>query len=276
MTEYNLTPQVVTIAGSDSGGGAGMQADLKTFQARQAFGLNIVIALTAQNTYGVQDSLPIPSSFIDAQFQSLAADFKIGAAKTGMLADSERVEAVVRNLQKVDFGPLIVDPVMVAKGGHHLLEAEAVQTIKEQLLPLATVMTPNLPEAEVLLETTIKTEQEMQTAAKKLQQLGTKNIIMKGGHSTNQQAADYVLMEDGSSFWLSAPRIVTKNTHGTGDTFSACIAAELAKGTPLEAAIVIGKQFIQGAISQAISVGHGHGPTNHWAQLTQDIQIIKA
>ena len=185
MTEYNLTPQVVTIAGSDSGGGAGMQADLKTFQARQAFGLNIVIALTAQNTYGVQDSLPIPSSFIDAQFQSLAADFKIGAAKTGMLADSERVEAVVRNLQKVDFGPLIVDPVMVAKGGHHLLEAEAVQTIKEQLLPLATVVTPNLPEAEVLLETTIKTEQEMQTAAKKLQQLGTKNIIMKGGHSTN-------------------------------------------------------------------------------------------
>ncbi|EGT2099790.1 bifunctional hydroxymethylpyrimidine kinase/phosphomethylpyrimidine kinase, partial [Listeria monocytogenes] len=255
MTEYNLTPQVVTIAGSDSGGGAGMQADLKTFQARQAFGLNIVIALTAQNTYGVQDSLPIPSSFIDAQFQSLAADFKIGAAKTGMLADSERVEAVVRNLQKVDFGPLIVDPVMVAKGGHHLLEAEAVQTIKEQLLPLATVVTPNLPEAEVLLETTIKTEQEMQTAAKKLQQLGTKNIIMKGGHSTNQQAADYILMEDGSSFWLSAPRIVTKNTHGTGDTFSACIAAELAKGTPLEAAIVIGKQFIQGAISQAISVG---------------------
>lgn len=170
MTEYNLTPpQVVTIAGSDSGGGgAGMQADLKTFQARQAFGLNIVIALTAQNTYGVQESLPIPSSFIDAQFQSLAADFKIGgAAKTGgMLADSERVEAVVRNLQKVDFGPLIVDPVMVAKGGHHLLEAEAVQTIKEQLLPLATVVTPNLPEAEVLLETTIKTEQEMQTAAK--------------------------------------------------------------------------------------------------------------
>lgn len=221
----------------------------KTFQARQAFGLNIVIALTAQNTYGVQDSLPIPSSFIDAQFQSLAADFKIGAAKTGMLADSERVEAVVRNLQKVDFGPLIVDPVMVAKGGHHLLEAEAVQTIKEQLLPLATVVTPNLPEAEVLLETTIKTEQEMQTAAK-ITAIGHKNIIMKGGHSTNQQAADYVLMEDGSSFWLSAPRIVTKNTHGTGDTFSACIAAELAKGTPLEAAIVIGKQFIQGPLAK--------------------------
>ena len=144
-----------------------------------------------------------------------------------MLADSERVEAVVRNLQKVDFGPLIVDPVMVAKGGHHLLEAEAVQTIKEQLLPLATVVTPNLPEAEVLLETTIKTEQEMQTAAK-ITAIGHKNIIMKGGHSTNQQAADYVLMEE-FELWLSAPRIVTKNTHGTGDTFSACIAAELAK-----------------------------------------------
>ena len=170
----------------------------KTFQARQAFGLNIVIALTAQNTYGVQDSLPILVHLLMHNFNHWRLILKLGQ-RNGMLADSERVEAVVRNLQKVDFGPLIVDPVMVAKGGHHLLEAEAVQTIKEQLLPLATVVTPNLPEAEVLLETTIKTEQEMQTAAK-ITAIGHKNIIMKGGHSTNQQAADYVLMEDSSSF----------------------------------------------------------------------------
>lgn len=147
----NRTPQVVTIAGSDSGGGAGLQADLKTFQARHVFGMSIVVALTAQNTYGVQASLSIPGGFIDAQFQSLAADFNIRAAKTGMLADREHVEAVVRNLKQVDFGPLIVDPVMVAKGGATLLASEAVVTIKEQLLPLADVVTPNLPEAEILV-----------------------------------------------------------------------------------------------------------------------------
>lgn len=271
----NSTPQVVTIAGSDSGGGAGIQADLKTFQARKAFGMSIVVALTAQNTYGVQNSMPIPSTFIDDQFASLAADFVIKAAKTGMLADVERVETVARNLKKVDFGPVIIDPVMIAKGGHPLLQSEAVQTIKKQLLPLATILTPNLPEAEVLLGETIKTDQEMIAAAKKLQALGTRNIIVKGGHSQRVQAADFVLLENGEGYWLSAPRITTINTHGTGDTFSSCIAAELAKGTEMLAAIKIAKAFIQGAIAQEIYVGHGHGPTNHWATLSDDIQIEK-
>lgn len=271
----NSTPQVVTIAGSDSGGGAGIQADLKTFQARQAFGMSIVVALTAQNTYGVQESLAIPSGFIDAQFQSLAADFEIKAAKTGMLADTEHVETVVGNLKKVDFGPLIVDPVMVAKGGHHLLQRDAVQTIKEQLLPLASIVTPNLPEAEILLGKSIKTNQEMMEAAKELQSLGAKTVIVKGGHSQNKEAADFVLLETGEQFWLSAPRIKTNNTHGTGDTFSACIAAELAKGTGLKDAIVTGREFIQAAISQGIFVGHGHGPTNHWAQISNSVTTIK-
>lgn len=269
----NSTPQVVTIAGSDSGGGAGIQADLKTFQARKAFGMSIIVALTAQNTYGVQDSLAIPSAFIEEQFDSLAADFTIGAAKTGMLADVERVETVVKKLKQVDFGPLIVDPVMVAKGGHHLLQTEAVQTINQKLLPLATVVTPNLPEAEVIIDERIVTDQEMITAAKKLQALGTKNVIVKGGHSHNSNAADFVLLADGEAFWMSTPRVETANTHGTGDTFSACIAAELAKGTDLKQAIVIGKQFIQAAISQPIYVGHGHGPTNHWAEIADDVSI---
>lgn len=269
----NLTPQVVTIAGSDSGGGAGLQADLKTFQARHVFGMSIVVALTAQNTYGVQASLPIPGGFIDAQFQSLAADFNIRAAKTGMLADREHVEAVVRNLKQVDFGPLIVDPVMVAKGGATLLASEAVVTIKEQLLPLADVVTPNLPEAEILVGKKIVTNADMVRAARTIQTLGVKHVIIKGGHRQNHKAEDLILLADGTCYWLSAPRIATANTHGTGDTFSACIAAELAKGQPLKAAIMTAKAFLQGAISQGISVGHGHGPTNHWAKLSEKVSL---
>ena len=269
----NETPQVVTIAGSDSGGGAGIQADLKTFQARKAFGMSIIVALTSQNTYGVQDSMAIPSPFIEAQFDSLAADFAIGAAKTGMLADVERVETVVKKLKQVDFGPVVVDPVMVAKGGHHLLQSDAVKTINQQLLPLATIVTPNLPEAEVIIGQRIVTDQEMINAAKKLQAFGTQNVVVKGGHSQNKDAADYVLLASGESFWMSAPRVETASTHGTGDTFSACIAAELAKGTELKEAIIIGKKFIQAAISQPIFVGHGHGPTNHWSKMTDNIVI---
>lgn len=269
----NSTPQVVTIAGSDSGGGAGIQADLKTFQAREAFGMSIIVALTAQNTYGVQDSMAIPSSFIEEQFDSLAADFSIGAAKTGMLADVERVETVVKKLKQVDFGPLIVDPVMVAKGGHHLLQDNAVKTINEKLLPLATVVTPNLPEAEGFIGQRIVTDQEMVEAAKKLQAFGTKNVVVKGGHSRSKEAADFVLLATGESFWMSAPRVETASTHGTGDTFSACIAAELAKGNELKEAIITGKRFIHAAISQPIFVGHGHGPTNHWAKMRDAISI---
>ena len=269
----NRTPQVVTIAGSDSGGGAGLQADLKTFQARHVFGMSIVVALTAQNTYGVQASLPIPGGFIDAQFQSLATDFNIRAAKTGMLADREHVEAVVRNLQQVDFGPLIVDPVMVAKGGATLLASEAVVTIKEQLLPLADVVTPNLPEAEILVGKKIVTNADMVRAARTIQTLGVKHVIIKGGHRQNHKAEDLILLADGTCYWLSAPRIATANTHGTGDTFSACIAAELVKGQPLKAAIMTAKAFLQGAISQGISVGHGHGPTNHWAKLSEKVSL---
>ena len=269
----NSTPQVVTIAGSDSGGGAGMQADLKTFQARHVFGMSIVVALTAQNTYGVQASLPIPGDFIDAQFQSLAADFAIKACKTGMLADSEHVNAVVRNLKQVDFGPLIVDPVMVAKGGATLLAPEAVATIKQELLPLADVVTPNLPEAEIIVGHPIKGEADMIAAAQTIRELGVKNVIIKGGHRQDAQASDFILLADGSSFWVRSPRIATANTHGTGDTFSACIAAELAKGESLKKAIITAKAFLEGAISQGIFVGHGHGPTNHWATLSEDVQV---
>lgn len=267
----NSTPQVVTIAGSDSGGGAGIQADLKTFQARQTFGMSIIVALTAQNTKGVQASLMLPSEFIDAQFASLKADFKIGAVKTGMLADTERVETVARNLSQANFGPLIVDPVMIAKGGHPLLDKDAVSAVKKKLLPLATIVTPNIPEAEELLGAKLKTPSEIVDGAREIQKTGVKNVIIKGGHAEEALASDYILLEDGTDFWLSAPRIPTRNTHGTGDTFSSCIAAELAKGVELKAAIITAKRFIQGAIEEGIFVGHGHGPVNHWAKLSNHI-----
>lgn len=269
----NSTPQVVTIAGSDSGGGAGLQADLKTFQARHVFGMSIVVALTAQNTLGVQESLPVPCEFVDAQFASLGADFAIRAAKTGMLADTAHVQTVVKNLQTYDFGPLVVDPVMIAKGGHPLLSNDAIQTIQKELLPLATVVTPNLPEAEVLVGQQITSEAEMMHAAATLQQFGVKNVVMKGGHLEGTEASDFVLLETGEQFWLRAPRQTTTNTHGTGDTFSSCIVAELAKGASMKEAIVIAKAYIQGAITEGIFVGHGHGPTNHWAKLSTEIRI---
>lgn len=272
----NETPQVVTIAGSDSGGGAGLQADLKTFQAREVFGMSIVLAITAQNTYGVQAAYALPSDIISAQFQSLAADFKIRAAKTGMLADIERVETVVANLKQVDFGPLVVDPVMIAKGGHPLLSRSAIETIRQQLLPLASVLTPNIPEAEKLSGQKITNQSDMVKVAKILQDLGPKTIILKGGHAQGQWAADYVLLESGQSFWMTAPRIQTTNTHGTGDTFSSCLVAELAKGSDIVTAIKTSKAFIQAAISCPIHVGHGHGPTNHWAHLDESKILYKS
>ncbi|MDN6639595.1 MAG: bifunctional hydroxymethylpyrimidine kinase/phosphomethylpyrimidine kinase [Tetragenococcus sp.] len=267
------TPQVVTIAGSDSGGGAGVQADLKTFQARKVFGMSILVALTAQNTQGVQESLPVPNSFIDAQFTSLAEDFHIQAAKTGMLFDQSHVQTVVNNYKKISIGPLIVDPVMVAKGGHPLLQKEAIQTIKEELLPQAYVITPNLPEAEVLTESKIRNKEEIRKAAATLQKMGAHNVVIKGGHFDSTEASDFVLMQDHSSFQISAPRIQSKNTHGTGDTFSSCITAELAKKRPFKEAVVTAKAFVQGAIEEGITVGSGHGPLNHWAKLSKKVTI---
>lgn len=269
----NTTPQVMTVAGSDSGGGAGIQADLKTFQARGVYGMSIIVALTAQNTLGVQASLPVPLDFIDAQFKSIADDFKVSAVKTGMLFNKEYVENVAENLKKVDFGPLIVDPVMIAKGGHSLLDAQAVSAVQASLLPLATLVTPNIPEAEELTGMKITNMDDVKEAAQILKSFGVKNVMIKGGHSEDVLAKDYILLENGEEFCVSSPRVDTKNTHGTGDTLSSCIAAELAKGADLKSAIITAKRFIQGAIKDGIDVGHGHGPTNHWAELSDDIVV---
>lgn len=258
--------QALTIAGSDSGGGAGMQADLKTMQMRHVFGASVVVAVTAQNTRGVNDAFTLPKTIIDEQFEAVADDLAIKAVKSGMLANSDTVRTVAKNLRKFNFGPYILDPVMVAKGGAHLLTDDAVATVKQELLPLASLVTPNLPEAEVLTGITIKDQGAMRAAAEKLQTLGAKNVLVKGGHlDTETAASDYVLLADGTDFWLSGPRFETINTHGTGDTISACIAAEIAKGTDLKSAIQIGKAYVTATIRDGILVGHGHGPLNHWA-----------
>ncbi|MBS7576571.1 MULTISPECIES: bifunctional hydroxymethylpyrimidine kinase/phosphomethylpyrimidine kinase [unclassified Enterococcus] len=271
--EINQTPQALTIAGSDSGGGAGIQADLKTFQARQVFGMSIITALTAQNTYGVKGVYEIPPRFITEQFEALAADFELGACKTGMLATAEIVQAVVENYQRVNFGPLVVDPVMVAKGGSRLLSPSAIDAVKNDLLPIAELVTPNIPEAEALVGYSINTEKAIIQAAYDLKRLGANQVIIKGGHSQDSLASDFVLFADGSEMWYQTPRIDTLRTHGTGDTFASCIVAELAKGTPVKMAVKIAKAFIYAAISQAISVGHDHGPTNHWAAI--DLEIVE-
>lgn len=267
----NDYPQTLTIAGTDSGGGAGIPADVKTMQMRGVYSAMVVVAVTAQNTLGVQDALPMPEKLIDEQFASIADDLQIRACKTGMLADPIRVKTVVRNLKKYDFGPIIVDPVMVAKGGAKLLSDDAIAIVRDELLPLASLITPNIPEACELTNINIKDKNDIKIAAKELQKRGAKNILLKGGHAKDsQKAEDYVLFEDGNDMWLTAPRINTKNTHGTGDTISACITAELAKGHSMEQAIMIGKTYVEKTIKNGIHVGHGHGPLNHWVKIKGD------
>lgn len=270
-------PQVVTIAGSDSSGGAGIQADLKTFQERYVYGASIILAVTAQNTFGVQASYPIPHAMVEAQFESVFDDLDIKAMKTGMLFNASYIRLVAKQIQEHKDIPYILDPVMVAKGGAKLLSSAAVSDLIKYLIPLATLVTPNLPEAEVITDMQISTKEDMEKAAKVIKAQGAKNVLITGGHledSTSAETSDYLLLEDGSSKYFTSPRIKTRNTHGTGDTLSACIVAELAKGKTLVEAVSLAKDFIQAAIKDGIKVGHGHGPTNHWAYRKIEAQDV--
>ncbi|GKT03120.1 bifunctional hydroxymethylpyrimidine kinase/phosphomethylpyrimidine kinase [Furfurilactobacillus entadae] len=263
----NEFPQVVTIAGSDSDGSAGLQADLNTFFTRDVYGMSIVTACVAGNSYGIQAATAMPADFIDQQFTSLNDDFNLRAAKTGMLSDAALIKNVVANYKRVDFGPLVVDPVIVTKHGAMLLETDAFETLREELVPLAAVITPNFYEAEKLVEMSINSPEDMLTAANKLQALGAKNVMIKGQHNDENQTEvrDLVLLESGEHFWLSAPYVHTDRVNGTGDSLSACITAELAKGQSVKDAITIAKHYVNTAIANEIAVGHKFGPINHWA-----------
>ncbi|MFN3364756.1 MAG: bifunctional hydroxymethylpyrimidine kinase/phosphomethylpyrimidine kinase [Exiguobacterium mexicanum] len=259
-----MRPQVLTIAGSDSGGGAGIQADLKTFQELGVFGTSVLTAVTAQNTRGLHGVEAVSPKLITQQLDAIGSDFSIAACKTGMLFDASRIESVATGVKRHVFNRLVVDPVMIAKGGAPLLQDTAVDALKTFLLPLATVVTPNVPEAEVLTGLTIRSFNDRLEAARRMLAYGVRAVILKGGHLEGETAEDLIMTES-EVFLLSAPRIQTSDTHGTGCTFSAALTAELAKGRSIMEAAVTAKRFIQSAITHGLEIGAGHGPTNHWA-----------
>ena len=260
------TPIAMTIAGSDSGGGAGIQADLKTFAALRVYGCSAIASLTAQNTQGVQGVLPIPPAFVYAQIQSVLSDIQVGAIKIGMLATADIIAAVADSLKLHAQIPLVVDPVMVATSGDRLLAEDAIKTLIEKLIPRATLLTPNLLEAAALLNCSVaKSIDEMQQQAKLLLAMGTQSVLLKGGHSTGDQATDVLLTSDGFELF-SAARIATKNTHGTGCTLASAIAAGLAKKLSLRDAIEQAKHYLHNALlhSNELTIGQGSGPVHHF------------
>ena len=253
----------LTIAGSDSGGGAGIQADLKTFAALGVFGTSAITSVTAQNTVGVQGVHDLPPEFVGRQIDSVLDDIAIDAAKTGMLSNTAIIEVVATKVTAHAITRLVVDPVMVAKGGAPLLQSGAVKALIERLLPLALVVTPNVPEAEVLWGQRIVGLAEMREAAQRIHDLGPRYVVLKGGH-LGVRAID--LLYDGNTFtMLDAERIDTPHTHGTGCVFSAAIAAELAKGSSVPQAVATAKRFITAAIRHGFRLGKGIGPTDPMA-----------
>ncbi|WP_107727568.1 bifunctional hydroxymethylpyrimidine kinase/phosphomethylpyrimidine kinase [Desmospora activa] len=257
-------PRALTIAGSDSGGGAGIQADLKTFQERHVYGMSAITAITAQNTQGVTGIYECSEEAVTRQMEAVATDIGIDAAKTGMIASTSIMEAVAAQVKKHRIHPLVIDPVMVAKSGSSLLEEAARHALKRILLPLSHLITPNLPEAEILVGESLDTDEKRKDAARRLTDMGADAVIIKGGHLQGNQADD--LLYDGGNFHVfTAPRLHTRHTHGTGCTFSAAITAELAKGHSLLEAVRVAKAYITEAIRHPLNIGQGHGPTNHFA-----------
>ncbi len=264
-----MTAIALTIAGSDSAGGAGIQADLKTFAALGVHGASAITALTAQNTLGVEGVHVVPPEFVTQQIAVVAGDLKIGAVKIGMLATSAVIEAVAEGLNLLPGVPVVLDPVMVAASGDVLLDKDAIATLKSVLLPRAIVITPNLPEAAQLLGASQASgEDEMRAQARELKRLGAQAVLIKGGHAKGAEAVDLLLDEEGE-LRLTAPRVPTKNDHGTGCTLSSAIAAELAKGASLREAVVAAKAYVTAAIGAAdeLEIGNGRGPVHHFHAL---------
>ena len=262
-----MTTVALTIAGSDPSGGAGIQADLKAFSALGAYGMSVITALTAQSTQGVNGVHAIPSQFIEAQFNTLYQDIHIDSVKIGMLMNKEIVTTVHQLLNNHPIANIVLDTVMIAKGGHPLLKADAISAIRDLLLPLATIITPNLPEAAALLDCSeAKNEEQMQQQGYELLKLGCQAVLMKGGHLPSQESPDYLITRN-NIIRMTSPRIATRNTHGTGCTLSAAIAALLPKHH-LEDAIKHAKNYLQGAIEHAdsLKIGKGIGPTHHFYQ----------
>ncbi len=256
-------PSVLTIAGSDSSAGAGIQADLKTFAALGVYGTSAITAITAQNTRGVTAVQETPPGIVAAQIDAVVADIRPDAVKTGVLASAPIIEVVAAKVREHGLPNLVVDPVMVAKSGDRLLRDDAVTALRDLLLPLADVVTPNLPEAEVLAGFAIDSDEDVRRAAKEIVGLGARAVVVKGGHREAAEAVD--VLYDGTTFRdYSAPRIDTTSTHGTGCTFASAIAAYLARGETLAEAVGQAKEYLTEALRRAYPIGGGHGPVHHF------------
>jgi hydroxymethylpyrimidine/phosphomethylpyrimidine kinase len=261
-----MTAIAVTIAGSDSGGGAGIQADLKTFSALGVYGASVITALTAQNTLGVQGIHDVPPAFIAQQIDSVFSDLSVSAVKIGMLSQPAVIEAVASGLARHDARNVVLDPVMVATSGDRLLAPAAIETLKTVLIPRALVVTPNLPEAAALLDEAVAEEEDaMRVQAERILKLGPQAVLIKGGHAAGDESVDLLVDAAGVQRFASA-RVATRNTHGTGCTLSSAIAAGLAKGLPLTDAVAAAKTYVSTAIgvSEQLEIGRGHGPVHHF------------
>lgn len=259
-------PIALTIAGSDSSGGAGIQADLKTFAASGVYGASVITALTAQNTKGVTAIHPVPAAFVTAQIDAVFDDLDVRAVKIGMVAQRDVIEAIAAGLARWSPAHVVLDPVMVATSGDRLLVADAIAALRTDLIPRASIITPNLPEAAALLDEPIaEDESAIADQGRRLLALGCAHVLIKGGHGHGAESTDYLISAD-QVVALPAPRVATTNTHGTGCTLSSAIAAALAKGDDLETAVRSAKSYISAAIAAAdrLAVGHGHGPVHHF------------
>lgn len=256
------TTVALTVAGSDSGGGAGIQADLKTFAAHGVYGLSVITAVTAQNTQGVSAVQVLKPATVLSQIGAVITDFSVAALKTGMLANATLVEAVARAIRSAQLGPLVVDPVMVSKSGDRLLDERAVAALTGELLPLAALVTPNLPEAEVLTGMRVRTLEDQREAARRIVGMGARAVVVKGGHTESAEIVD-VLLDGQSLTEFRIARVPGTNTHGTGCTFSAAITAQLALGLGIREAIPLAQAYVAKAIRNAPGLGHGHGPMGH-------------
>jgi hydroxymethylpyrimidine/phosphomethylpyrimidine kinase len=260
----------ITIAGSDSSGGAGIQADLKTFAALGVYGTSAITAITAQNTLGVVQMVPLAADLVTAQIEAIAGDITLHAAKIGMLANAAIVEGVVAAIKELELPLVVVDPVMVSKSGAALLDADGIEVHKKELLPCAAVATPNIPEAEVLTGRRIDSIEQARAAALEIHQLGGSAVVITGGHGTGDTIVD--LLFDGSIFTeLQTTRIRTQHTHGTGCTFASAVAAHLALGHSVVDAVVEAQDYVRGAIEHALAIGHGHGPLHHFWKMERTL-----
>ncbi len=254
----------LTIAGSDSGGGAGIQADIKAMQANGVFAASVITAVTAQNTQAVEQAYELPVSLIEAQMDAVLSDIRIDAAKTGMLSSSAIIEAVARKIDAYEIKSLIVDPVMISKSGYALLKEEAVAALKEKLLPLALLVTPNAHEAAHLGGMQVSNVDDAKEAARRIHAMGTRAVLVKGGHLQGEKEAVDVLFDGAHFHTFSAPLVPTKHTHGTGCTYAAAITANIAKGCSLRESIARAKRYVTDAIRHGLDIGHGYGPTHHF------------